>query len=225
MLVLSLLLPIIWGLFILIRPEFKSRKTLITVFLAGLFASAAVGVFSAMGANTELLVFSFGKNLDIYFSIDSIGRLFAMVVTLVWVLSGVFAVEYMKHEKEEKRFFGFYLMVFGVLYALTFSGSMVTYYFFYEMMTLLSVMLILHNRSKEAIMGGLKYLFYSLFGAYMVLFSLFFLNKYAVTLNFTAGGSLDMAAVSGNEKLLLIVAFCGIIGFRKFRGGIPSHRH
>ena len=223
MLVLSLLLPIIWGLFILIRPEFKSRKTLITVFLAGLFASAAVGVFTAMGANTELLVFSFGKNLDIYFSIDSIGRLFAMVVTLVWVLSGVFAVEYMKHEKEEKRFFGFYLMVFGVLYALTFSGSMVTYYFFYEMMTLLSVMLILHNRSKEAIMGGLKYLFYSLFGAYMVLFSLFFLNKYAATLNFTAGGSLDMAAVSGNEKLLLIVAFCGIIGFSVKAGMFPLH--
>lgn len=223
MLILSIVVPILWGLLILLKREFKSRNALLFTVGAGLFVSAALGLGVVFSGETELLLFSLGKNLDLYFHVDDLGRIFAAAVILVWVLSGFYAFAYMKHEKEEKRFFGFYVMVFGILYALTFSGNMVTFYLFYELMTLLSVPLILHNRSKEAIMGGLKYLFYSLFGAYLVLFGIFFLNKYAVTLNFQAGGVLDMAAAAGNEGLLLVVAMCMILGFGVKSGMFPLH--
>ena len=222
MLMFSILVPFLWGLMLLLLPEFRSRKLLIAATGLGLAAAAALGLGTALGGG-ELLLFSFGRNLDIFFRVDDLGRLFAAVVILVWVLSGIHAFEYMKHEKEEKRYFGFYLMVFGVLHGLVFSGNLVTFYLFYEMMTLLSVPLILHSRSREAIMGGLKYLFYSLFGAYMVLFALFFLNKYTLTLDFQAGGVLDMAAVAGNEKLLLVVAFSMIMGFGVKAGMFPMH--
>jgi len=223
MLILSVLVPFLWGLLLLLLPAFKNRKTLIGITGLGLAVAAGLGVGAAFGAEEELFLFSFGKNLDLYFHVDAMGRLFAAVVILVWLLSGVYAFAYMKHEKEEKRYFGFYIMVFGILYGLVFAGNMVTFYLFYELMTLLSVPLILHNRSKEAIMGGLKYLFYSLFGAYMVLFGLFFLNKYALTLNFQPGGVLDLAAVTGNESLLLVVAFSMIIGFSVKAGMFPLH--
>lgn len=223
MLILSILVPVLWGLGILLLPEFKSRRTLLTVTGLGLAAAAALGAGVLIGGERELFLFSFGKNLDLYFHVDNLGRLFAAIVILVWVLSGFYAFEYMKHEKEEKRFFGFYVMVFGILHALTFSGNMVTFYLFYELMTLLSVPLILHNRSKEAIMGGLKYLFYSLFGAYMVLFGLFFLNRYATSLVFLPGGTLDLGAVAGNETLMLVVAFAMILGFSVKAGMFPLH--
>ena len=223
MLILSIIVPFLWGLFLLLRPEFQKRSALIAATGFGLAVATALGLATAFGGAGELLLFSFGKNLDLYFRVDALGRLFAAVVILVWLLSGVYAFEYMKHEQEEKRYFGFYVMVFGVLHGLVFAGNMVTFYLFYELMTLLSVPLILHNRSKEAIMGGLKYLFYSLFGAYMVLFGLFFLNKYALTLNFQAGGVLDMAAVAGKEGLLLTVAFSMILGFSVKAGMFPLH--
>jgi len=66
-------------------------------------------------------------------------------------------------------------------------------------------------------------LFYSLFGAYMVLFGIYFLNKYALTLNFTAGGALDMQAVAGNEGILLVAAFAMIAGFGVKAGMFPLH--
>ena len=223
MLILSILVPVLWGLGILLVPGFKSRNGLLTVTGLGLAAAACLGTAVLLGPETGLRLFSFGKNLEIFFHVDSLGRVFAAVVDLVWVLSGVFAFSYMKHEKEEKRFFGFYVLVFGVLHALVFSGNMVTFYLFYELMTLLSVPLILHNRSREAIMGGMKYLFYSLFGAYMVLFGLFFLNRYAATLDFLPGGTLDMAAVAGNEGLMRIVAFAMIVGFSVKAGMFPLH--
>ena len=222
MLLLSVFVPFFWGLMILLLPECKARKRLIAVTALGLVTSAGLGLATAF-AGGERMLFSFGRNLDLYFRVDGLGRLFAVVVILVWVLSGIFAFEYMKHEKEEKRYFGFYLMVFGVLHGLVFSGNMVTFYLFYELMTLLSVPLILHSRTREAIMGGLKYLFYSLFGAYMVLFGLFFLNRYAETLNFLPGGTLNLAAVAGNEKLMLVVAFSMILGFSVKAGMFPLH--
>ena len=223
MLLLSVLVPVLWGLYLLLRPEFKSRTALVATTGCGLAVAAALGLAVVFAGEAELMLFSFGKNLDLYFHVDDLGRLFAAVVILVWVLSGVHAFEYMKHEKEEKRYFGFYVMVFGVLHGLVFSGNMVTFYLCYELMTLLSMPMILHSRSKEAIMGGLKYLFYSLFGAYMVLFGLFFLNKYALTLNFLPGGALDLAAVSGHEGLLLAVTFAMVLGFSVKAGMFPLH--
>ncbi len=223
MLILSILIPVLLGLGILLKREFKCRKLLLALTGAGLVLTAILGLGTAFGKETELMLFSFGKNLDIYFHVDHIGKLFAVVVNAVWVISGFYAFEYMKHEQEETRFFGFYLMVHGILHGLVFSGSMVTFYLFYELMTLLSVPLILHNRSKDAIKGGLKYLFYSLFGAYMVLFGLFFLNRFADSFTFLPGGTLNLDAIVGNETLMLVVAFSMIIGFSVKAGMFPLH--
>ena len=223
MLIISILFPVLLGLGILLKGSFQSRNMLLTVTGAGLAITAALGLGVVLGGDAELMLFSFGKNLDLYFHVDTLGRLFAVVVNVVWVLSGFYAFAYMKHEQEETRFFGFYLMVHGILHGLVFSGGMVTFYLFYELMTLLSVPLILHNRSQDAIKGGLKYLFYSLFGAYLVLFGLFFLNRFADTLTFLPGGTLNPAAVAGNEALTLVVAFSMILGFSVKAGMFPLH--
>ena len=218
----SVLLPVLWGAALLLLPEFKSRRALLTLTGLGLLLAAGLGLAAMLGGETEQFLFSFGSNLSVYFRIDEIGRLFAAVVIFVWLLAGFYAFEYMKHEKEEKRYFGCYLLVFGILHGLVFAGNMVTFYLCYELMTLLSFPLILHNRSKEAIMGGLKYLFYSLFGACFVLFGLFFLNQYT-TLEFLPGGTLDLQAAAGNETILLVAAFAMILGFGVKAGMFPLH--
>lgn len=180
--------------------------------------------FLSLGCGEQgIRLLSLGEKLGIFFRLDDLGRIFTVIVTILWILAGFYSFEYMKHEKEEKRYFGFYLMTFGVLLALTFAGNIVTYYLFYEMMTLLSMPLVLHSKTREALMGGLKYLFYSLCGAYMVLMGLFFLNKYAVTLQFTPGGVLNKELTAGNEKLLLIMVFFMILGFSVKAGMFPMH--
>ena len=223
MLILSILFPVLLGLGILVKREFKSRTVLLALTGVGLTVTAALGMGVVFGGETELMLFSFGKNLDFYFHVDSMGKFFAVVVNVVWVLAGFYAFEYMKHEQEETRFFGFYVMVHGILHGLVFAGGMVTFYLFYELMTLLSVPLILHNRSKDAIKGGLKYLFYSLFGAYMVLFGLFFLNRFADSLTFIPGGTLNLSTIAGNETLMLVVSLSMIIGFSVKAGMFPLH--
>lgn len=221
--IIAIFFPILWGTGMLLTPEYKKRRNLLIVSGTGLVATSVLSFVVMAGKEMEILLFSFGENMNIYFQVDNLGRMFALVITIAWVLIGFYAFEYMKHEKEEKRFFGFYIILFGVMLALVFSGSMVTYYTFYELMTLLSVPLVLHSRTKEAMMGALKYLFYSLCGAYMVLMGIFFLNKYATTLNFQAGGALDMGLASGEKGILLVAVFLMILGFGVKAGLFPLH--
>lgn len=183
-------------------------------------------VFALAAAWTEtksVVLFYLMKDISIYFRIDALGRMFVTIVSIVWVAAGVYSFVYMEHEGEEKRFFGFYLLVYGILVALDFSGNLVTMYLFYELMTLASMPLVLHNGSREAIMAALKYLFYSMCGAYLGLFGIFFLYRYCDTLIFVPGGSLDGLMVQGNEQILLIAVFAMLIGFGAKAGMFPLH--
>jgi len=220
---IAIFFPILLGAGLLLAPEFSSRNRLLAITGAGLAITGILAGCALAGGDMEILLLSLGDKMEIYFRLDNLGRIFIVIVTILWILAGFYSFEYMKHEKEEKRYFGFYLMSFGVLLALDFAGNIVTYYLFYELMTLLSVPLVLHSRTREAIMGGLKYLFYSLCGAYMVLMGVYFLSKYATTLSFTAGGTLNAKLAAGDEKVLLVVAFFMILGFGVKAGMFPMH--
>ncbi|MEZ3467837.1 MAG: proton-conducting membrane transporter [Schaedlerella sp.] len=221
-LILAVFLPIACGVLILFFPGLKKRNLLLGVSFLSLAVSMLCALAVAAGGEAELHLLQFGGSLEVYFHVDPLGRVFAAVITVVWLMAGIFSCEYMKHEKEEKRYFGFYVLVYGVLMALCFSGNLVTYYMFYEMMTLTTLPLIMHNKSREAIMAGLKYLFYSLCGAYLVLFGIYFLNRYAGTLDFTAGGS-GLEAAGGHSARLLAVVLLMILGFGVKAGMFPMH--
>ena len=221
-LILAVFLPIACGVLILFFPGLKKRNLLLGVSFLSLAVSMLCALAVIAEGKAELHLLQFGGSLEVYFHVDPLGRVFAAVITVVWLMAGIFSCEYMRHEKEEKRYFGFYVLVYGVLMALCFSGNLVTYYMFYEMMTLTTLPLIMHNKSREAIMAGLKYLFYSLCGAYLVLFGIYFLNRYAGTLDFTAGGS-GLEAAGGHSALMLAVVFLMILGFGVKAGMFPMH--
>ena len=75
MLILSILFPVLLGLIILLKREFKNRKVLLTLTGAGLAITAALGMAVVLGGETELMLFSFGKNLDIYFHVDTMSQM------------------------------------------------------------------------------------------------------------------------------------------------------
>lgn len=225
MIFISILIPVFAGLSLLLGPEWKNRKLLCAFVAAALLLSAAqVGVtLTVTGDNTAITLFNLTKSLPILFKIDGVSRFFAVITAIVWVLAGIYSFVYMSHEEKEERYYGFYLLSLAALIGLEFSGNLITFYFFYELMSLLTLPLVLHNGTKEAIMAGLKYLFFSLAGAYMVLFGLFVLNRFANTLTFTAGGVLDMSLIQGREGLLLLAAFLMLLGFGVKAGMFPLH--
>lgn len=205
---------------IVMNSKLKKLHLFVLVILLAMALAALYIVWSGEGS---LTLFYLMDNIPVYFHVDALARIFVTLTSIIWVLVGIYAFVYMEHEGKEGRFFGFYILVYLVLIALELAGNLVTLYFFYELMTLTSMPLVLHNGSREAIMAALKYLFYSMCGAYCALFGIYFLYKYCDTLTFKAGGTLNMTLVSGNETILLIAVFMMLIGFGAKAGMFPLH--
>lgn len=228
---LSIFFPILAGAFLLIRyrtplsgeAKTAERKPLVMLTGSFLIITALFTCTAVLTARESFTLFYLTETLPIYFQVDSIGTLFSLLATIVLLCAGFFSFEYMKHEEREGRYYGFYLFVFGVLNALCFAGNLITFYLFFELLTLSSMPLVLHNGSKEAIMAGLKYLFYSLCGAYAALFGIYFLYQNAETLTFTENGALKASAVADHGGFLLVVAFVMILGFGVKAGMFPMH--
>lgn len=228
---LSIFCPILAGIFLLIRYRTPlsgkrnphERKTLLLFTGIFLITTALLTAAALLTAKEGVTLFYLTDTLPIYFKIDAIGALFSLLAVVVLVCAGFFSFEYMKHEEREGRYYGFYLMMFGVLNALCFAGNLITFYLFFELLTLSSMPLVLHSGTKEAVMAGLKYLFYSLCGAYAALFGVYFLYQNCETLTFRAGGALKASAIAEHGGFLLIVAFIMILGFGVKAGMFPMH--
>ena len=229
LILLSIFFPILAGLFLLIcyrtpvagAAKTTDRKKLLTLTGIFLVLTALCAAAAVLTVKDGFTLFYLTKTLPIYFQIDAVGRLFDLLVIIVVLCAGVFSFEYMKHEEREGRYYGYYLMVFGVLNALCFAGNLITFYLFFELLTLSSMPLVLHNGSREAIMAGLKYLFYSLCGAYGALFGIYFLARSSDTLTFTAGGV--RLQTEGQAGFLLVVVFVMLLGFGVKAGMFPMH--
>ena len=191
-------------------------------FVTVLSVSVVIALCLAWSGERSLNLFTLVEGIPVFFRIDDVGRFFVTVVSVIWLLVGVYSLVYMRHEGEEKRYFGFYLVLYGVLVGLDLSGNLVTMYLFYELMTSVSFPLVLHNGTREAIMAALKYLFYSMCGAYAGLFGIYFLYRFSDSLTFTAGGTLG-AGAQGHEGILLAAVFVMLVGFGAKAGMLPLH--
>lgn len=224
MIIINILAPVFAGVVLLLLPEWKNRRNLCCYTVVCLALTCVLTGATLLGAaNEPVRVFNLTKTLPILFKVDGISRFFAALTSIVWMAAGLYSFSYMSREQNERRYYGFYLILYGILLGLDFSGNLITFYAFYELMTLASMPLVLHNGTKEAILAGLRYLFFSFAGAYMALFGLYFLNRYANTLTFTAGGVLDMGLTAGRESLLLAAAFLMLLGFGVKAGMFPMH--
>jgi len=224
-------LPVIAGVLLLLPVKQEdvgdsskeSLTRLHTVTAVVLVVSAVLALLAAWSGDNSYTWFELMEGIPIYFQVDDVSRLFVTVFSIAWVLVCFYAFTYMEHEGKERRFFGFYLIVYGVLVALCFSGNLVTMYLFYELMTLTSMPMVLHSGTRESIMAALKYLFYSMCGAYLGLFAIFFLYKYCDSITFTAGGTLNLALAQGHTGILLAAVMAALIGFGAKAGMFPLH--
>lgn len=226
---LTIIFPIILGVVLWVLPinDYKKIVTFTGITLTVSFGLILASIFTAPSYVMD--VFRFNADLVLSFKLDEMGRLFAFVMGLVWICVGFFSFEYMHHEEHIRRYFSIYLIVLGILMGLCFSGNLTTYYTFYELMTIGSFAMVLHNQSHEAVMAGLKYLFYSFAGAYMVLFGFYFVHHYAVdkTMAFAEGGILEFAdgavpAVVFVSLLLMIIGFSVKAGMFPMHGWLPT---
>lgn len=222
-LLVPVLLPIVSGLAMALLPSFEERKSRNLCTLSVLVLNVAALLPILLGGDMTLTLFTLSDTLPVFLHSDTAGKIFAAVMCFVWACAGAYSFEYMAHEENERRYYSFYLITLGVLMALCFSGSIITFYMFYEAMTLLTFPLVMHTGKKDAVAAGLKYLIYSVLGASLVLLGVFLLSPYVSSFSFTPGGVLSLEKAAGHEGLILTASFLMLIGFGTKAGMFPLH--
>ena len=71
----------------------------------------------------------------------------AALVAVLWPLASLYAFEYMETEGDSNAFFAWYTMTYGVTVGIAFAANLMTMYMFYEMLTLVTIPLMMHGRS------------------------------------------------------------------------------
>lgn len=229
-----ILLPILGGASIFFVP-FKKR-TYMCVYTEVITILTSVLSFTILfnRSSSPIDIVTFVSKFTITVGFDGMGSVFAGLISVLWPLASLYAFEYMKHEANENSckettFFGFYTITFGVTLGIASASNLLTMYIFYEMLTLVTVPLIIFSLSREATLATRTYLYYSLGGAAFGFVTLVFLSNYGNSLDFVLGGILDYdkeagiinvaagtisgAATSASASLIRLIYLFGFFGF------------
>jgi multicomponent Na+:H+ antiporter subunit D len=90
---------------------------------------------------------------------------FALVSSTLWVVTTIYAIGYMKGKHERVRFFGFFALCVSTTVGIAFAENLLTLFVFYELLTVCTYPLVIHDETPEALKAGRKYLAYTLSAA------------------------------------------------------------
>ncbi len=167
---------------------------------------------------TELIPFVPG--ISFLLRVDGLGMFFGMVSSTLWIITTVYAIGYMEGEHARKRFFAFFALCVSTTVGIAFAGNLFTLFVFYEMLTVCTYPLVIHEETPEAMRAGRKYLVYTLTGGSLILFSTALTFYLADTVTFAEPGILS---ISNGVGLLAAMFAMFMLGFGVKAAIMPLH--
>ncbi|MCM1120995.1 MAG: proton-conducting membrane transporter [Eubacterium sp.] len=213
MTILVILIPLIAGILATMIPFRKRVHWALFLECAVILNSVLVWYLLLHHSDSTFLLAHFTGDLSISFKVDGMGMVFAGLVSALWPFATLYAFEYMTKETHERVFFLFYTITYGITLGIALAANLLTMYFFYELLTLVTVPLVMHTLSREAILASRKYLYYSLGGAAFAFIGMIMIIVYGTTTEFVLGGILDPVKIGDRTNVLLFVYVMAFMGF------------
>lgn len=155
------------------------------------------------------------------FTADGIHGLYAAMACLMWFVSLAFSIEYMHHYKHKAQYYAFMLATFFATCGVFLSADLLTTFVFFEVMSITSYILVIHDESKGAMRAGDTYLAVAVIGGMVMLMGLFLLQSMAGTLEIAK--LTEALAPWRGTKRLYAAAACLLVGFGAKAGMFPLH--
>ncbi|MTI95602.1 MAG: monovalent cation/H+ antiporter subunit D family protein [Firmicutes bacterium] len=155
----------------------------------------------------------------ISFRVDMLGFILAAIASTVWFLSTVYSTVYMDHEGGQNRFYPFLLLSLGGCMGVFLTGDFFSLFVFFELMSLSSYVLVVHEESAAAMAAGYKYLILTLIGGLALFFGIVIAYEIAGNVNILP----DNFLFSEPNQLALSAFLAFIVGFGMKMGVFPLH--
>jgi multicomponent Na+:H+ antiporter subunit D len=221
LIILSSFIP---ALMIFWIPKEKAHiRTLLN--LIGVFATIAFVVYMIIGVyngHSYEMRFAFLPQLEMVLRAGPLALLFGALSSFLWLLTTIYAIGYLEGSAHSSRFFGFFSLCITATIGISISGNLITFLFFYEMLTLCAYPLIIHRGTEISRLAGRSYLIYTIIGGVLLLLGTLWLYMLTGTLEFTPKGFIE-SVTQENHFALIIIFILLIAGFGVKAALVPLH--
>lgn len=191
---------------LLLREDQIALRTFLN--LSGAVAKVALVAWVFVGyTRGEEYTFVFGLAPDLTFTlrVDQLGLLFAALSSVLWLVTTLYAIGYLEGGEHRRRFFAFFSLCVTASTGIALSGNVVTFFIFYEFLTLSTYPLVVHRGTDKAVEAGRTYLWYTIGGGTLLFLGVVGLFVVAGPVYF--GQTEIIASLAAENKTALTILF------------------
>tara|TARA_R100001143_G_C3361275_1_gene136305 strand:- start:22568 stop:24052 length:1485 start_codon:yes stop_codon:yes gene_type:complete len=223
------LLAILVSLFAVIPILLSSKKPNLREFWTILAAVIKFGLILLLlpgaieGKSVELHLMDLAPGIPLALKADPLGVFFAIIASGLWIFTSFYSIGYVRGSGEHKqtRYFASFAVCLSATIGIAFSANLITFVLFYEMLTIATYPLVIHNEKQEAINAGRKYLAFTLTAGLLLVAASALVYHYTGSLDFTPGGLFTDLELPHTAMLVMFILFLGAVGVKA--GIMPIH--
>jgi NADH-quinone oxidoreductase subunit L/multicomponent Na+:H+ antiporter subunit D len=222
---LALLLPALGALAIVFsrhHPTVRESWTLLAA--VGQVAVVASMVPGVLGGSTYITTLgTLVPGVAFGLRADALGVLFALVASVLWVITSVYNVGYTRqnNENHQTRYFASFATTLSAAAGVAFAPNLLVLFVFYELLTVATYPLVTHKGTDAARQAGRKYVGYTFGGGVLVFVGIVLVFWLTGSTAFTSGG---IAALATADPVFARAAFAFLIaGFGVKAALMPLH--
>jgi multicomponent Na+:H+ antiporter subunit D len=222
MMAIAVAAPFVAAILILLAPKRLAEVWGLVAAAIATMACVTLLPGARAGAVEQLHLLTLMPGMELVFRADALGLTFALLASGLWIITGVYSGGYARADnlKHRPRFFAAFASSVGAALGVAFAGNLLTFFIFYEMLTLSTYPLVVHKESEKAYAAGRRYLLFALGSGLAMLTAIAWTWQIAGTLDFVPGGFLA-GLVSGPQLAVLFALF--VIGVSVKAGVMPLH--
>ena len=208
----------------LLGREQTLLRNLVNLVGAGLKIALVVvmlwGVYLGREYSLELQL---GGGLELLLRIDTLALLFVSLSAVLWFVTTVYAISYLSKDSEQRRFFGFFSLCVASTVGIALAGNPLTFFFFYEILTLSTLPLVVHRGDDKSIASARTYLRYTLAGSAVLLVGILWLEALVGPATFVQRPP-EMTVLAVDQPVTLGIIFALMVAGLAVKGAmIPFH--
>lgn len=164
------------------------------------------------------------------FATDGFRIVYALLATLLWVMTLLFSKQYFRGHRHLTRYFVFYFITFAAVLGVFFAADLLTLFLFFEIMSFTSYVWVAQEETDAALRASKTYLAIAVIGGLSMLMGIFMLDHALGTLAISelrTAASAFLEGEGGNfgnrQTYLYVAAALLAVGFGGKAGVFPLH--
>jgi multicomponent Na+:H+ antiporter subunit D len=216
---LPILIPLVGTIVVaLLKKVSETVGSVVTALFCALTLGTTGWLLAQFNQGADLsFAVNIGLPFKLAFNLDALGVYMGVISAAVWFLAAIYSIEYI-HERRTIFNAFMLLSLYGML-GITTAANLFTLLFFFEVFSVASAVLVIHEMTPEANRAGFQYLIISIVGSAAIILASAAIYSLTGSMDLTGHG---IAGLAGNP-LTPLLFWLLIIGFAIKAGIFPFH--